>query len=93
MSKIIACCSCGNVPKFTETAFPTLFPGEKMPKIYEGINQIRKFAEKLPPDTNIAKYLLALARSKERYSYYFEYDDESGDVISQWNILKGRKVA
>ncbi len=93
MREVIACCSCGNVPDYTKESFGLLFPDKETPTIYKGINEIRRFAEKMSPDFNISKYLLALARSKNKYSYYFEYNEETGEVISQWDILKGRKVA
>lgn len=92
MNDLIACCSCRNVPEKSKVAFEMYFEGEELPKIYSGINEIRKFAESLPPDWNVTKYLLALAKSKERYSYYFIFDEKSGDVTLQYNLLNGRRV-
>lgn len=92
MNDLIACCSCRNVPEKSRIAFAMYFEGEKVPKVYSGINEIRKFAESLPPEWNVTRYLLALAKSKERYSYYFIFDEESGDVTLQYNLLTGRRV-
>ena len=92
MNDLIACCSCRNVPEKSRIAFAMYFEGEKIPKVYSGINESRKFAESLPPDWNVTRYLLALAKSKEKYSYYFIFDEESGDVTLQYNLLKGRRV-
>ena len=90
--KIIACCKCGNVPDYTRKAFHLVFKGEMLPKICVGREEIRNFAEKLSPNKNITKYLNALAKSKEKYSYYFEYD-EKGNITDQHNLLTGRKIA
>lgn len=90
--KIIACCACRNVPDYTKKSFRMLFPDDDMPKVYVGSSDVQKIAESLDQNMNITKYLLALARSKEKYSYYFEYA-ENGDIIAQYNLLNGRRVA
>ena len=90
--EIVACCTCKNVPDYTRKSFPIIFPDKKLPSMYVGGDEIRKLAESLSPSTNIYKYLLALARNKEKYSYYFEYD-ENGDIVAQYNLLNGRKVS
>ena len=92
MKNIIVCCSCQKVPSYSKDAFHIMFDGTPLPKMYVGISQIRKFAESLAPGWNITKYLMALAKSKEKYSYYFVYDERTGDVITQYDLLKGRKV-
>ena len=91
-TEIVVCCTCKNVPDYTKKSFPIVFPEKKLPRMYVGGDEIRKLAESLPQFTNIAKYLLALARNKEKYSYYFEYD-ENGDIVAQYNLLNGRKVS
>ena len=91
MNDLIACCSCQNVPEKAKIAFEMYFEDVELPKIYTGINEIRKYAESLDPEWNITKYLMALAKSKERYAYYFTFA-ENGDIIMQFNLLKGRRV-
>ena len=90
--EIITCCACGNVPDYTEKSFKLVFPDKEMPKVYVGSSDIQKYAESLDQKMNITKYLLALARNKEKYSYYFEYS-ENGDLIAQYNLLNGRRIA
>lgn len=92
MNDLIACCSCQNVPGKAKTSFGMYFEGATLPEMFVGINEIRKMAEQLNPDWNITKYLLALAKSKEKYAYYFVFDGEDGDVTLQFDLLKGRKV-
>ena len=92
MKSLIACCSCQKVPDYSQKAFKIMFDDIPLPKMYVGINQIRKFAESLAPGWNITKYLMALAKSKEKYSYYLVYNEATGDVITQYDLLKGRKV-
>lgn len=92
MNDLIACCSCRNVPNKAKVAFEMYFEGATLPEMFVGINEIRKMAEQLNPDWNITKYLLALAKSKEKYAYYFVFDGEDGDVTLQFDLLKGKKV-
>lgn len=92
MKSLIACCSCQKVPSYSKDAFQIMFDGIPLPEMYVGIKEIRHFAESLAPKWNVTQYLLALAKSKEKYSYYFVYDENTGDVITQYDLLKGRKV-
>ena len=92
MNDLIACCSCRNVPEKSKVAFNMYFEGVTLPDMFSGINEIRKLAESLDPDWNVTKYLLALAKSKEKYSYYIVFDGEDGDVTLQFNLLNGRRI-
>ena len=78
------------MPKFSKEAFSILCPNEETPKIYAGENRIYGLVDEYK-DTNFGKYASALAKNREKFSYYFEVD-EKGDVMLQINLKTGAKV-
>lgn len=89
--KGIFVCSCGGMKEKAEKAFKILFPREEVPQIYRGEAAISRAAGKYP-NTNIHNYLTAISRTNGRYAYYVSSDD-NGNVVENYNLLTGKKVA
>lgn len=89
--KGIFVCSCGGMKEKAENAFKILFPRQEVPDIYRGEASIIKVASKYP-NTNIYNYLTAIAKTNGRYAYYISSDDK-GNVVDNYNLLTGKKVA
>ena len=84
-------CSCGGVKDKATTSFKILFPREEVPQVYRGEAAISRVASKYP-NTNIYNYLTAIAKTNGRYAYYVS-SDENGNVVDNYNLLTGKKVA
>lgn len=82
MNKVIICCSCGGVPTRARAA------GERFgsPPLYSGQNSLLTLAERLSGE--IAEFVRAYAKNKEKFAYYLEWDDDNY-VKMQYNLLKG----
>lgn len=89
--KIIAVCTCSGMKEKAIAAYKIMFPNEDVPNIYRGDSAIRGFAEK-NPNTNLSKYLLAIAKKNGQFSYLIEFN-EDGDVISNYDLKTGKRIA
>ena len=89
--KIIAVCTCSGMKEKAESAYKILFPGEEMPKIYKGDSAIRLLAEK-NPNTNLSRYLLAIAKKHGQFAYFIDYDD-NGDITVNYDLKTGKRLA
>ncbi len=89
--KIIAVCTCSGMKEKAESAFKIMFPGEELPKIYKGDGAIRGLAQS-KPNTNLARYLVAIAKKNGQFAYYIEYDDK-GDVLANYDLKTGKRLA
>ena len=83
--KVVLACSCSGQKKKAEEAFSILFPGEPMPKIILGKDNMMKFANEMNND-----HLKAIAKLKGRFAYYVEI--ENNNIIAEWNLSTGRRV-
>lgn len=91
VNKFIVCCKCGDTPSFSMTSFKLLLPDAKVPKIFLQPN-LHRDIETFPKESNIYNYIKSnLVGNKERFSYYFEIDDD-GRIVTQFNLLSGKKV-
>ena len=90
MNRYVVLCKCSNVPQSAKLAFEIAFPGQEMPPVYRGADAIRTLAEQ-KPNTNFAKYASAIAKKNGRFAYYIE--EEGGDVVQSYDLLKGKRVA
>lgn len=89
--KGIFVCSCGGMKDKAEKAFKIMFPRTEVPTIYRGEASINRVASKYP-NTNVGNYLLTIAKMNGRYAYYVATDDK-GNVVENYNLLTGKKVA
>jgi len=74
-----------------EAAFKIMYPDEKTPDIFRGDSAIRRLAEQ-NPNTNLSRYLLAIAKKHGQFAYLIDYDD-NGDIISNYDLKTGKRVA
>jgi len=89
--RIIAVCTCSGMKEKAEAAFKIMHPDEELPIIYKGESQIR-LASDNNPGTNLSRYLLAIAKKHGRFAYLIDYDD-NGDIISNYDLKTGKRVA
>lgn len=88
--KAIVVCACAGAPKYCDSAFKVLFPGEPLPNTY--IKQAAKnLLAEVPKDSEIYDKVDQILRKKGRYGFYFEYDSE-GHILDHWNLLKHRRI-
>lgn len=90
MSDAVLTCKCGDTPKFAEESFSLLFPGLPTPKIVSG-SAIPTVADALPAKSEAARYIRGLVSNKERYAVYLSWDP-SGNILSAYNLLTGRRI-
>lgn len=74
-----------------EAAFKIMHPDDKTPDIYKGDSAIRRLAEQ-NPNTNLSRYLLAIAKKNGQFAYLIDYDDNR-DIISNYDLKTGKRVA
>lgn len=86
----ILTCSCPGMGKKSTTAFSLLFPDRAHPVLYRGEDQVRKLADE-HPDTNVERYLRAVARQKGKWAYYVSTDD-AGNITKLYDLTTGRRV-
>ena len=90
MNRYILLCKCSNVPQSAKLAFEIAFPGQEEPPVYRGADAIRALTEQ-KPNTNFSKYVSAIAKKHGRFAYYIE--EEDGNIMQSYDLLKGRRVA
>lgn len=88
MPKIIVTCSCRDMPKFAKDSFALLYK-EETPPILKTDDEIRAFMEG-QPEGEFKERLKALARSKQKFAYLFEYDN--GTITTLINLKTGAKI-
>lgn len=84
MIEVIYTCKCGDTEEFAKNAYRILFSAQDYPQFVNGRIAVKAHAETLPPDYR--EMALALARSKDKFAYYFS---EQNGV---WDLLKGVQV-
>lgn len=89
--RVIAVCTCSGMKEKAVSAYKIMFPGEEVPQLYKGSNAIRDFGDKLP-NTNLSRYLSAIAKKNGQFAYFIEYDD-NGDIICNYDLKTGKRVA
>lgn len=89
MNKYILICKCSNMKQTAEMAFNIAFPHQTMPKIYRD-SAISTLTEQ-KPNTNFASFVGAIMKKHGRFAYYIE--EENGDVVQVYDLLKGKRVA
>lgn len=90
-NKVICVCKCPKEDEKAKVAFSLLFPDEKMPKLLVGRSQILTLSERFP-NMPVSAHAHAMARNKEKFEYYIEYDDK-GYIIEEYNLITGSKLA
>lgn len=91
MIECLAICTCSNMQNKSEQAFRLLFRDEPIPPVARGRDKITQLADKYP-NTNVSKYLKAIARKVGKFAYFIRATDD-GDVSEVYDLLKGKKVA
>lgn len=91
--RVVLCCKCGDTPQYSLDAFATLFPDLPTPELVAGDSAIASFADTLAPSSEAANYVRGLSHNKEKFSLYFDIDDETGGLNQVTNLLTGRRVA
>lgn len=89
--RIIAVCTCSGMKEKAEAAFKIMHPDDKTPNVYRGDSAIRRLAEQ-NPNTNLSRYLLAIAKKNGQFAYLIDYDDNR-DIISNYDLKTGKRVA
>lgn len=90
MSNAIVCCDCPGVLPRARAAY-TVHIKKPVPRIYEGKSSICSLADSLPSGSPIEQHIRALSRNKEKFAYYFEWNDTA--IETKFNLLTGRKVS
>lgn len=91
MIKALIVCKCSGMKEKAVAAYNISFPRKPVPTIYRGAPEITKFAE-TKPNTNLEKYLKAIAKKHGRYAYYIEADD-GGNIIINYDVISGKRLA
>lgn len=89
MNRYIVVCSCSGLDVQAKMAFEIAFPKKEMPEVFRGKNRISFLADG-HPNTNLSRYLQAIAKKNGRYAYYIEEQD--GDIVMNYDLLKGKRV-
>lgn len=90
-NEYIICCKCGDTQSFSRESFKLLFPGKPVPEQYLQPD-LHKLLDKQKKNGNFHKYLSEnFIGSKGSFAYYFEVD-QKGNILSQYNLLTGKKV-
>lgn len=87
--KYIVVCKCSGMREKAEAAFKIAFPKQDIPPAVVGKSAIISLAEK-SPGTNLHRYLLAMSKSRGRFAYYI--DENSGDIMYNYDLLKGKRL-
>lgn len=90
MIEVIVVCRCSGVREKAETGFKIAFPDKELPQIYRGQDAIRGLAS-AHSDTNLGRYLQAIVKKSGQFAYYLQSDN--GDVLLNYDLLKGKAVA
>lgn len=88
--KAIVTCACAGAPKYCDSAFKVLFPGEPLPNMYIK-SKAKELLEIVPEGSEIHFQVSRILRRKGRYGFYFEYD-ETGKIVDCWNLLRHKRV-
>lgn len=91
VNKVIACCSCGGISDKSKAGFKLLFPDDELPEMVIGREKITDYSEKFYFDSQGARRLRALSKDYEKFSNYFEIDND-GTVVKQYDLLNGRRI-
>ena len=83
--KYILICSCFNMTKRASEAFATIFPNEVLPDIIKGRDRIYKFADKINND-----HIKAISKLSGKFAFYVEI--ENGKVVTEYNLLTGKRI-
>lgn len=86
----VVTCKCKDIALDAHNAYKILF-GQEPPEVYSGRDAIYKLAEH-NSGTNFATYLRALAQTTGKFMFYFKIAS-NGDVLEQWNLQTGKRVA
>lgn len=89
MNRYILICKCSNMKQTAEMAYDIAFPNTERPPVYRD-EAIYALAEQ-KPNTNFASYLNAIMKKNGRFAYYME--EEDGDIVQVYDLLKGKRVA
>ena len=84
--KYILVCSCFNMSKKASEAFTTIFPNEVLPDIIKGKDKIFKLATEFKNE-----HLKAISKLSGRFAYYVDLD--GGKIVSEYDLIKGRRIA
>ena len=90
MSRYMAICRCSGMREKAEAAFRIQYPNQDLPPLYRGEDAIRALAEQ-NPNTNLSRYLRAIAKKNGRYAYYIE--ENNGDVSLSVDLMTGKRLA
>ena len=85
MKKILVC-TCYDMSDKARIAYSTLFPKEEIPSIIKGKENIRKFGEEVGND-----HVIAISKLTGRFAYFLEI--EGGDIIKEYDLLTGKRIA
>ena len=92
MTDYMFICSCSGVKEKSAKAFKILKPEAEMPEPLVGKDRMRAVAEKMPSDSNAAKYIQALAKKNGRFAYYVSVDDNL-NIAEMYDLLTGKRLA
>ena len=85
MKKILIC-SCFRMDKKAIEAFTTLFPNEVLPDIIKGRDRIYKFSQTINND-----HINAISKLSGKFAFYVEVEDNK--VVTEYNLLTGKRIA
>lgn len=86
MKEYILTCSCFRMDKKASEAFCVLFPEKVLPSIVKGRDRISKLASELDNE-----HIKAISRLSGKFAFYVELEDNK--VVTEYNLLTGRRIA
>lgn len=89
MKEYLVVCRCSGLKEKAEAAFKIAFPLKKLPPLFRGEDAIKDLAAK--NRGNLGSYLMAISKKHGQFAYYIQ--EEDGNVVLNYDLLKGKKVA
>lgn len=91
MDEAIVCCDCPGIPQRARAAYKLKISPDSV-AVFAGRSSVCSLRERLPSPSSIADHISACSRSKEKYAYYFKWDDK-GAILRKYNLLTTSEVA
>ena len=90
MEEYIISCDCAEIDEKSKASHALLFPNQTTPRIVHQ-KMLYKFMQTIAKDSMFYAYLdKNFLNNKGKFSYFFRVDD--GKIVSQYNLLTGKKV-
>lgn len=85
--KLLLVCDCSGKLEKSKIAYGIIKPGDMVPSICKGKEEIAKLASKYNND-----HLRAISKLNGNFSFYIDID-ENGKIVEEYDLTTGRKLA